>query len=164
MAAKPTPAVRVGPLEERHIPQVVEIERQVHSAPWSERSIRAELDQNQGTFIVAEAEGQVIAYAAMWVVVDEAHIINVAVQPDHQRQGLGRKLMLELLYRAQDQNAACATLEVRAGNTPAIRLYEQLGFQTVGLRKRYYPDNNEDAAVMWLHNLPTWSPDVEDKR
>jgi len=149
-------SLRFAPLEESHIPSILEIESRVNTAPWSEKSFRNELGHPHGVFLVALLEGQVIGYGGFWMVVDEAHITTVAVSPDHQRKGVGRKLMVELLNRAKARRMACSTLEVRAGNEPAIRLYEDLGYVSTAKRKSYYPDNHEDAIVMWLHDLTGW--------
>ena len=150
-------AARICPLEERHIHDVAVLEKEVHASPWSEQAFRNELKNDPGVFIVAEENGKVTGYAGMWVIVDEAHVINVAVSPERRREGLGRRLMVELLVRAQELRATCSTLEVRASNSAAIQLYEGLGYVSSGVRKRYYPDNREDAVVMWLYGLQEWS-------
>jgi ribosomal-protein-alanine N-acetyltransferase len=146
--------VRFEPLGPQHVPEVLAIEKVSQSAPWSESSFRNEIDSPQSVFFVLIADGRVAGYAGAWVLIDEAHITNIAVHPDLRGQGLGRRLLDQLLDRAKERGAECATLEVRAGNTPAIQLYERLGFVTAGRRKGYYPDNKEDALVMWLHQMP----------
>ncbi len=145
--------LRFEPLREEHLPEVLEIEKQANSAPWSERSFRNELDHQHGIFLVTIGEGRVVGYGGVWLVVDEAHVTNVAVDSSARRQGIGRKLMMELLKRAKERGMTCSTLEVRASNEAAIRLYEQLGYKITAQRKGYYPDNKEDAAVMWLYEL-----------
>jgi ribosomal-protein-alanine N-acetyltransferase len=100
----------------------------------------------------------VIAYGGVWLVVDEAHITTVAVDEAKRRNGVGKRMMVELLNRSQEAGMKCSTLEVRAGNDPAVKLYEKLGYVTTARRKGYYPDNNEDALVMWLHDLVNWEP------
>lgn len=102
--------------------------------------------------------GEVVGYGGIWLVIDEAHVTTIAVVPAHQRQGIARQLMTELLIRARKAGMKCSTLEARAGNEPAISLYEKLGFSITGRRKGYYPDNKEDAVVMWLHDLAEWEP------
>lgn len=148
--------LRFAPLEESHIAPILEIERVVNTAPWSEKSFRNELDHPQGVFLTALLEGQVVGYGGFWMVIDETHITTIAVSPDHQRKGIGRRLMVELLTRAKEKQMSCSTLEVRAGNEPAIKLYENLGYVAAARRKAYYPDNQEDALVMWLHHLQEW--------
>lgn len=151
-------SLRFEPLEANHIPAILEIEARVNTAPWSEKSFRNELTHPHGVFIVAILDGSLIGYGGFWMVVDEAHITTVAVSPDHQGKGVGRRLMIELLKRAKARAMTCSTLEVRAGNQPAISLYERLGYVSTARRKAYYPDNQEDAVVMWLHNLEAWEP------
>lgn len=152
-------SLRIEPLEEAHIAQVLAIEVESNSAPWSERSFRNELTNPQSVFRVAWKDGQIVGYGGLWTVVDEAHITTVAIAPDARRQGIGRQIMAELLCEARDRGMLTATLEVRRGNEPARQLYRNLGFQEVAVRKGYYPDNREDAVVMWLYNLPAWNPE-----
>jgi ribosomal-protein-alanine N-acetyltransferase len=145
--------VRFEPLQESHIPAILDIERVTNSAPWSERSFRNELTNAQSVFLVGFQGSEIVAYGGMWLCVDEAHITTVAVAPDHRRNGIGRGLMLELLRIAHERHMACSTLEVRAGNEPAISLYQSLGYVETARRKSYYPDNKEDAVVMWKYEL-----------
>ncbi|MBA4292794.1 ribosomal-protein-alanine N-acetyltransferase [bacterium] len=151
-------ALRISSLEERHLTEVVTIENAAQTCPWSEQSFRNELAQDHGIFIVGELGQELIGFAGQWIMIDEAHIITVAIKDSYRRQGHAETLINELLLRAKDQGATCATLEVRAGNAPAIALYEKLGFQTTGKRKNYYPDNKEDALIMWLYDLKSWTP------
>ena len=101
-------------------------------------------------------QGEVVAYGGIWLVIDEAHVTTIAVAAPHRRQGIGEKLMVELLERGRTAGMVCSTLEVRAGNQPAITLYEKLGYHVAATRKGYYPDNKEDAVVMWLYDLDKW--------
>ncbi|MFM9873624.1 MAG: ribosomal protein S18-alanine N-acetyltransferase [Fimbriimonadaceae bacterium] len=149
-------SLRIAPLEERHIARVVEIEKASQSCPWSEQSFRNELSQDHGIFIIGELGTDLIGFAGEWIMIDEAHIITVAIAESYRRQGYAEKLITELLLRAVSKGATCATLEVRASNQAAIELYEKMGFASTGKRKNYYPDNKEDAVIMWLYNLQTW--------
>jgi ribosomal-protein-alanine N-acetyltransferase len=144
--------LRFEALGESRLPEVLEIEARSHKSPWSEASFRMELGHPAGIFLLAIVDGKVAGYGGCWVLVDEAHITNVVVAEERRRQGLGLRLMKEILHRACERGAVCATLEVRAGNAPAIALYEGMGFLSAGLRKAYYPDK-EDAVIMWLHDL-----------
>lgn len=166
MSAKRT-SLRIETLKAEHVPAILEIEKLANSAPWSERSFRGEIDNPQSVFIVAidsSSESQshrtpqgersrIVGYAGLWVVVDEGHITTVAVAPEHRRQGIARRLIEELLKRGKERGVACATLEVRASNEAAIRLYEGFGFVRSAKRKGYYPDNKEDAVIMWKHEV-----------
>lgn len=145
--------LRFEPLRAEHLKTIVEIERAGQSAPWSEASFRNEIGHKHAIFLVAIVDGEIAGYVGLWLLIDEAHITTVMVRADQRQHGLGAKLVREALRRARERGAAAATLEVRAGNAPAIRLYESLGFESVATRKRYYPDNNEDALVMWLYGL-----------
>lgn len=153
-----TKPLRFETLQEAHIPAILEIEKRTNTAPWSERSFRNELNHAHGIFLTAFLAGEIVGYGGVWLVVDEAHVTTVAVAEEQRRQGIGQKLMVELLERAKARGMTCSTLEVRAGNHPAILLYEKLGFVRSALRKGYYPDNREDAVVMWLHDLVSWEP------
>lgn len=146
------------PLEEAYLPAILEIENKVHGAPWSEKSFRNEIDHPYGVFRVALLKGEVVGYAGLWLLVDESHVTTVAVHPNYRRQGIGRKLTIEILLIAKERQISAATLEVRAGNQAAITMYEKLGFESVAVRKKYYPDNQEDAIVMWLYGLQAWNP------
>ncbi|MBS1721464.1 MAG: ribosomal protein S18-alanine N-acetyltransferase [Armatimonadetes bacterium] len=145
--------VRFEPLASGHIAQILEIEKVSHGSPWHERSFQNELSHAHSVFVVALKGTDVVGYAGVWILADEAHVTTIAVQPELRGQGLGRELMDEVLARSAERGAVCSTLEVRAGNEAAIHLYESMGYVRAGLRKGYYPDNKEDAVVMWLHQL-----------
>ena len=145
--------LRYERLAEHHIAAVVEIERASNGSPWSDRGFRNELDHPHGVFLVALEGGEVVGYGGVWLVIDEAHIVNVAVREDRRRQGIARGIVRRLLEASKEAGMKTASLEVRAGNAGAIALYEALGFVTTNTRKRYYPDNREDALVMWLFDL-----------
>ena len=149
--------LRFVTLEKTHIPKILEIEQVTHTAPWSQRSFENELEHKYGIFLVGLVDGEVIGYGGVWILVDEAHITNIVVKSDLRGQGIGNRLMIELLTRARSKGAVCATLEVRASNAAAIHLYEKLGFVQATLRKQYYPDNKEDAVVMMLNDLVKWN-------
>ncbi len=150
--------LRFEPITESHISAILEIEKETNTAPWSERSFRNELSHQYGIFLVAILQGEVVAYGGVWLVIDEAHVTTISVSPSHRREGIGQKLMVELLEKAKQGGMVCSTLEVRAGNQAAIQLYEKLGYGIVATRKGYYPDNKEDAVVMWMYNLDKWEP------
>lgn len=147
--------LRFEPLREDHIPAVLAIEKATNTAPWSERSFRNELDHPHGVFLVAILDGEIVGYGGVWLIIDEAHITTVSVADSHRRKGIGWELMIRLLGAAKKAGMLCSTLEVRAGNVAAITLYEKLGYAVTATRRGYYPDNQEDAKVMWLENLQT---------
>jgi [ribosomal protein S18]-alanine N-acetyltransferase len=148
--------LRLTSLEAGYLPQILPIENEANTSPWSEKAFQNELINPQSNFLVALGDGNVVGYGCYWRCIDEAHITNVAVAPEHRRAGIGRRIMIELLNQARDEGLLCSTLEVRASNEAAIQLYEKLGYKTVARRKGYYPDNREDALVMWLYELDQW--------
>ena len=135
------------------------IEEATFATPWSRKSIEAELTNGCARYLVARAEGEVVGYAGMWLVIDEAHITNVAVRADMRGQGLGRQLMGRLIQLAADSGMIWMTLEVRRSNKAAQNLYRSFGFIDVGYRKRYSEDNQEDALLMALEHLPEGHPE-----
>ena len=137
-----------------HLNQVKAIENMCFTTPWSFQSFVYELCQNSfAHYIVAIAEDKVVGYAGMWVIVDEAHITNVAVHPDFRGQRIGCALMQQMLVRAALRGAVKMTLEVRSTNESAKRLYAQLGFKEAGVRRGYYEDTKDDAIIMWKDGL-----------
>lgn len=139
------------------IPIIVELEQQAFTMPWTAEAFHQELTQNQfARYMVMEQDGQIIGYAGMWTIMDEAHITNIAVREEYRGRKLGERLLRELQRTARFLGMRKMTLEVRVSNTVAQNLYTKLGFTSAGVRKRYYSDNNEDAMIMWaeLPNRP----------
>lgn len=153
--------VRIVPLEKQHIPAILEIEAKANGSPWSARSFENELDHAHGVFLVALDQARVVGYGGMWLMIDEAHVTTLAVDEEARRNGVGLRVMNALLEEAKQRGMLCCTLEVRASNEPALALYEKMGFVRAGVRKQYYPDNREDAVIMWLHDLKSWEPPQE---
>ena len=146
-----------APMLPEHIDDVARIEEASFSTPWPRLSFASELDNDFAFYIVALYRGQVIGYAGMWLILNEAHVTNVAVHPDYRRHGVGRLLMQELIWKAVLLGATSMTLEVRAFNEVARQLYSTLGFRQEGRRRGYYTDTGEDALIMWKRLLV---PDV----
>lgn len=114
----------------------------------------------------------IVALGCLWAILEEAHITVLAVHPDYQRQGLGQALLWALLASAQQRGLEWATLEVRESNDGARSLYEKFGFQTVGKRRKYYPETGEDALILWrrglqdpdfIFTLENWRQQVGDR-
>lgn len=132
------------------IDAVVEIERQSFDRPWSRNLFLRELESDISRTIVArdaEGHGPILGYVCRWLVVDEVQILNLAVHPDHRRQGLGRALMAYVLDEARERLAVTMTLEVRDGNVAAIELYERLGFKRTGVRRAYYGEGRDGVLM-----------------
>lgn len=137
-----------------HLDEVLAIEQASFSTPWSRYAFTYELLENEfAHYIVALAGGKVVGYAGMWIILDEAHVTNVAVHPAYRRRRIGKRLMQELMRRAALLGARRMTLEVRTSNRAARRLYAALGFVERGRRRGYYTDTKEDAVIMWKDSL-----------
>lgn len=132
------------------VPEVGIVEQLSFITPWSEDSFVSELLYNQLAFYyVLEYQTRVIAYGGLWTIAGEGHITNIAVHPDFRGNHLGRILVEDMLKAGLSMGCEKFTLEVRPANTPAVRLYESLGFRSVGIRPKYYQDTGEDALIMW---------------
>ena len=106
--------------------------------------------------------GDIIGFAGVWVVIDEGHITNIAVRKDYRGQGIGRLLTAGLMQYAANLGVTYMTLEVRRSNETAQSLYRSLGFIQVGVRKKYYEDNGEDALFMVCDHMPPTQEDFEE--
>ncbi len=174
------------PMTNDDLPEILYIERASFPTPWTEYTFRVEINQNERAFYfvlrssanggtgaagtagaagtVGAADGllpPILAYGGYWVLGDEAHIVTIASHPLLRRNGFGELMFLHLLDRAREAAINAVTLEVRAGNLPAQGLYTKCGFKQVGLRKRYYRDNDEDALLMTLFDIDqpaVWEP------
>jgi ribosomal-protein-alanine N-acetyltransferase len=132
------------------IPQVQLVERKCFTTPWSRSVFLSELMRNDNAFyVVAQLDERIIGYAGVWIILDEGHITNIAVDPSYQRGGVGQRLMEEITVYAVSRGVTKMTLEVRVSNLGAQALYKKMGYVSFGVRKRYYQDNNEDAFIMW---------------
>jgi ribosomal-protein-alanine N-acetyltransferase len=148
------------------LPQVVAIERRSFPTPWSLAMFVLELSKPPGICLAAQSGGRLVGYLVCSRYDTVWHVMNVAVDPDERRRGLGTALLERLFELVGDEDARY-TLEVRESNEPAISLYERYGFRAAGVRRRYYQDNGEDALVMWrtratrngsLDDVPNASP------
>ncbi len=136
-------------LNRSHISQIAAIEREAMDEPWSENMLLSELNSPSAHIIVGVEGDEVVCYGGFLQAEDEADVLNVAVKRELRGRGLGKLVMSELISLAKRNSVKTLTLEVREDNLPAIALYRGLGFETVGVRKRYY-HNRFDALVMRL--------------
>jgi ribosomal-protein-alanine N-acetyltransferase len=166
----------VKPMRLRDISKVMEIEHVSFLSPWSARAYRYELLENDLShyFVVRQRQMErpessllarvrrslgvgirppILGHSGFWLMVGEAHISTIAVQPNWRRRGIGELLLVAMLDRATELEAEIATLEVRVSNVTAQNLYHKYGFQQVGLRRHYYRDSNEDALIMSTERL-----------
>ena len=130
------------------LPQVIAIERRAFPTPWSLAMFVLELSKPSGICLAAVEDGSIIGYLVCSRYDTVWHLMNVAVEPKRQRQGIATTL-LERLFEQADKPSEQYTLEVRTSNDAAIRLYERFGFRAAGRRRAYYHDNREDALIMW---------------
>ncbi len=141
------------PMKFCHVDRVSEIEKSIYRTPWSRHAFINEILDNEFAFYyVALAEDTVVGYGGIWVILDEAHVTNLAVSPAWQGRGIGKALLQHLIREAALLGAKKMTLEVRVSNLKAQALYRKFGFVDRGIRPNYYAD--EDALVMWLEKLP----------
>ena len=144
---------RVDFMRPEHLDQVMSIELKSFKDPWSRELFLSELRNPAAVyFVVLNQEGRVVAYAGFWKVLDEGHIMNIAVDPDFRGMGIGSSLLANVIDYASALNIRHLTLEVRESNTVAISLYLKHGFRTEGIRKGYYPDG-ENAIIMWKRDM-----------
>jgi ribosomal-protein-alanine N-acetyltransferase len=154
VVARPPLKLDVEPMQLADLDAVREIERRSFSTPWPAHAYPAEIETNRlAHYRVARLDGRIVAFAGIWMMLDEAHITTFAVDPDFRRRSIGERLLLAMLQLALEKGGREATLEVRLSNLAARRLYEKYGFRPVGLRPRYYSDDNEDALIMTTEPL-----------
>ena len=141
----------IRPIREEDVSQIHEIEKECFAMPWSEESILHDVKENLVArwLVLDDGEGNVLAYAGMWFVLDEAHVCNVAVRPDCRGRGYGKRIFQALIDLAMENSMAMITLEVRRSNTVAQNLYHACGMLDVGYRKRFYEDIKEVALIMY---------------
>ena len=138
-------------MKEEDVKDVMQIEYASFSSPWSRILFMEELKrQGRSCSLVARHNGKVIGYIITWMAIDEAHIINIAVDPIYRRRGVAKALISKTFDYARSAKTKKATLEVRVSNVSAQKLYEKFGFKIVALRRRFYPDNGEDAYLMCM--------------
>ncbi len=143
----------IRPMKAEDLDQVLAIEQSSFSAPWSRESMQQELVNDQAHYFVAsikDDEKNVLGYAGYWQIMDEGHIMNIAVRTDRRHEGIGKELMEAMLSSGDQMGILYWTLEVRVSNLAALRLYEKIGFTSAGIRPGYYTHPKEDANILWL--------------
>src|SRR5574344_1045532 len=147
--------ITIKPMEKNEVEMVLEIEEQAYGEHhWSKDSFYGELTNKLAHYYSAFSEdGQLLGYAGAWHVIDEGHITTIAVKPEFKRKKIGEALLNKILEDCYKAEIKYITLEVRKSNEPAIALYEKYGFKSLGVRKGYYQNNNEDALIMWTENI-----------
>lgn len=146
--------VYVVPMRRRHLRSVLRIEALVYPRPWSHSLFLSELAlRGSRAYFVARVGRDVVGYAGLMISGDDAHITTIGVDPAQHRHKIGTRLLLVLTREALARGARHMTLEVRLSNHAAQDMYRRFGFGPVGVRKNYYQETNEDALVMWVHEI-----------
>lgn len=147
--------IAIEPATMEDLDAIIEIENHSYACPWTPSLLQAEIHGKDFSYVYvarltssSENVQKIIGYSYFWLVAEEVHILNVAVDPDYRRHGFGAQLVEFALDFGRKRGAHRAFLEVRASNAIGRKLYERLGFTRIGLRKRYYSDNKEDAYVL----------------
>ena len=138
----------IKPMNLSHVSQIAELEKLCFSDPWSENSIASELENPLSFWLVFEENGAVLGYVGSQSVAPESDMMNLAVEPHARKRGIAQALVGALCDELISQKMESLTLEVRASNEPAIKLYTKLGFEIIGRRPRYYVNPQEDALIM----------------
>lgn len=148
--------IKIRPLQLSDLDDIMAIEPAAYGTHhWSRQSFVTELTNERGYYYGAECEqtGKLLGYTGFWLIGDEAHITTVAVDPQHHRQNIAERLLINSIIESRRTNAHWMTLEVRVSNEPAKALYTKYGFRNIGVRRRYYQDNSEDALVLWTDRI-----------
>jgi len=141
--------VRFDIMKEEDVPYIAQLESSIFSMPWREDDFREALCNIKKTFVVAKADEEIVGYCGVHQILDEGEITNVAVKDTHRRQGIAGRMLSYLLEVGSDMGITAFTLEVRASNQGAVKLYENAGFSVEGIRKDFYEKPKEDALIMW---------------
>lgn len=143
-------SIIIRSMRREDIPQLVRLEQEIFSMPWSEQNFEDLLTRDYCLYLVAGEADKIIGCAGLTVLGNEGDIDKVMVEETYRGQGVASNIMKELLTEGRKRGVEEFTLEVRAGNTAAIRLYEKYGFMSEGVRPRFYDKPVEDALIMWL--------------
>lgn len=153
MSDTTNPRFDIRPMVEEDIPEVVPIEVACFGERWTASIFYSELANPNANYFVALLNGSIIGFIGYWLILEEAHITTLAVPPAFRRQHIAERMLVHVIDHCKELGTKWMTLEVRKSNVAAQRLYEKYGFKSLGQRRRYYQDNNEDALVMWTENI-----------
>ncbi|MBM7553249.1 ribosomal protein S18-alanine N-acetyltransferase [Thalassobacillus pellis] len=144
--------VNIRDMSEGDLEEVMRIEHASFSVPWTRKSFEQELNENKyASYFIIEDEQGVFGYCGLWMIIDEAHITNIALLPEYRGGGYGARLFEHTVEKAKEAGAILLSLEVRVSNLQAQHMYRKFGLVPGGIRKNYYTDNGEDALVMWVN-------------
>ena len=150
MTGRQTGSYALHPMKADHLDRICRIERDSFSNPWPRESFLGDLRSSHARCRVALDGETVVGYSIGWFVLDELHVLNLAVDSRYRRRGIGSGLLRDLLAEAKRRSCRFAVLEMRSSNRQACGLYQAFGFKPVAMRKKYYRHPTEDALVMWL--------------
>ena len=147
-------SITIRPMTKDDIDSVYDIEASCFEPPWSKESFVVEIEGNNfGRYVVALKDSEIIGYGGVWLIINESHITNIAVNKHHRKQKVGTLVLKALMKIAWDTlEIKKMTLEVRKSNHVAQKLYRKYGFIAAGERIKYY-ENNEDAVIMWCEDF-----------
>lgn len=147
--------IKIDKMTTADVDEIYEIEKESYGEHhWSKDSFYSEVSNNIARYYVAKDENnKILGYIGSWFIIEETHITNVSVSPKFRKKSIGEALLVHLIQQCYKEKIKYITLEVRVSNEPAIKLYEKYQFKSLGTRKHYYQDNNEDALIMWTENI-----------
>lgn len=145
--------VQIIPIEDQYIDGILKVSMLSFPITWSKESFENELSNRYARYVVAVKDSTVVGFGGMWIIIDEAHITNIAVHPEYRGLGIGSMIMDSLTSICSIEGVVAMTLEVRMSNQRAKNLYKKFGFVEEGIRKSYYEDNKEDAVIMWKRDF-----------
>lgn len=142
--------ILIREMEEKDVDGVLRIEELSFTTPWSKEAFVLEITTNKlAKYVIVERDGHIVGYGGVWLIIDEGHITNIAVEPQYRGQGIGNFLVEKLIDICKERGITSLTLEVRKSNIVAQSLYKKYGFKECGIRPGYYSDTKEDAIIMW---------------
>ena len=152
---KEVKSLKILPMQKDDLDAVLRLEENAYGDHhWSKESFFNELNNELAKYFCAfDAAGELVGYCGIWEILEEAHITNIAVSPEHRRKHIGEALLKKIIDTCYKDFVKYITLEVRVSNKAAIGLYEKYSFKSLGIRKGYYQNNNEDALIMWTENI-----------
>ena len=147
--------IQINTMTKDDVESVIAIEEKAYGKHhWAKSSFYDEMSNNLARYYTAKTkDGEIVGYAGTWHIIDEGHITTIAVKNEYLRNHIGEALIQKIIQDCYSEGIKYLTLEVRVSNIPAIKLYEKYGFQSLGTRKGYYQDNDEDALIMWTENI-----------
>lgn len=149
-------SIKIEPMNKDHVDEIIDIEaKSFGKHHWSKSSFLQELTNGYAHYFTAleAATGKVVGYCGLWHILEEAHFSTLSVSPDFRRRHIAEALLVRMIEYCYENEIKYFTLEVRTGNISAQGLYKKYGMKSLGVRKGYYQDNNEDALIMWSENI-----------